>query len=134
MRDYIFFHFTLFCLLYLVINEMSFAGAPFLTNDPEPLPYHHMKVYFYSSADNSPVSDTVNVPALQLKFSALSDLELQTLLPVVDYVPHQASQKHAYGYGDTALVFKYRFIHETDTMPQVAFHPIFEMPTGNQKR
>jgi hypothetical protein len=36
-----------------------------------------------------------------------------------------------YGYADTELGFKYRFVHETDSMPQIGIFPLVELPTGN---
>jgi hypothetical protein len=37
-----------------------------------------------------------------------------------------------FGYADTELGIKYRFLHETDTLPQVGFFPLVELPTGNR--
>jgi hypothetical protein len=116
----------------LLLNKHVLAGAPFLTNDPEPIPYKTWKLYVYSSLDDSPVATTTNLPATQIKISVSPDLELQTIIPVVNYKPHVGAS--AYGFGDAAIVFKYRFIHETNNLPQVAFHPIFEIPTGDKNR
>ena len=35
-----------------------------------------------------------------------------------------------YGLGDTEIGMKYRFIHETDTTPQVGTFPIMHIPTA----
>ena len=40
----------------------------------------------------------------------------------------------ARGYGDTELGVKYRFIQETDTLPQIGIFPMVELPTGNADR
>ena len=39
-----------------------------------------------------------------------------------------------YGYGDTELGAKYRFIQETNWIPQVGTFPLIELPTGNDER
>ena len=36
-----------------------------------------------------------------------------------------------YGYGDTELGVKFRFLHETDYLPEAAIFPLLEVPTGN---
>jgi hypothetical protein len=37
-----------------------------------------------------------------------------------------------YGPGDTELGVKYRFVHESDTLPQVGAFPLMELPTANE--
>lgn len=126
------FFFAVFIIFILLFTNTVFAAAPFITNDPEVLPYHHWKFYLFSSGDESPVATTINIPAIQFKFAALHDLELQTIAPIVAYLHAQTG--NAYGLGDTAFVVKYRFVHETAYQPQIAFHPIIEVPTGNKNR
>ena len=42
----------------------------------------------------------------------------------------QHGSRH-YGYGDTELGAKYRFVQETSRLPQVGIFPLLEIPTGN---
>lgn len=37
----------------------------------------------------------------------------------------------SFGYGDTLLGLKYRFLHESEDWPQAAFYPQMYLPTGN---
>jgi hypothetical protein len=46
--------------------------------------------------------------------------------------PEGASSQ--YGYGDTELGIKYRFIQETDYIPQVGIFPMIELPTGDSDK
>src|SRR5439155_20936053 len=39
-----------------------------------------------------------------------------------------------YGYGDTEVGAKIRFLRETKDHPQAALYPAFEIPTGNEKK
>jgi hypothetical protein len=39
-----------------------------------------------------------------------------------------------YGLGDVELGFKYRFIKETSSIPQVGIFPMVDIPTGNQNK
>jgi len=43
----------------------------------------------------------------------------------------RTGEGEAYGYSDTELGVKYRFIEESDNSPQVGIFPMIEIPTGN---
>lgn len=118
--------------LCLIFSINSFAGPPFLTNDPEPIPEKTWKLYLFSMTDSSPVATTAAVPAIQFKYGAVTDLEIQTIVSGAEYSP--TVNGNSYGLSDSAFVIKYRFVHETKTIPQIAFHPFIEFPTGNEKR
>jgi hypothetical protein len=40
----------------------------------------------------------------------------------------------AYGYGDTELGAKFRFVHEGEFVPQIGTFPLAELPTGDSAR
>ena len=40
----------------------------------------------------------------------------------------------SYGYGDTELGVKYRFIHEGDWLPEIGTFPLLEVPSGSHAR
>jgi len=52
---------------------------------------------------------------------------MQALAP-----PAQGTRQ--YGYGDTEVGAKHRFIQETDVSPQVGFFPLLAIPTGSAHR
>ena len=37
----------------LALAATAFAGPPFLTDDPEPVPYKHWELYLFSTVDAS---------------------------------------------------------------------------------
>ncbi len=39
-----------------------------------------------------------------------------------------------FGYGDTEIGIKYRFVHETDVLPAIGMFPLVEIPTGDQDK
>src|SRR5262249_42763697 len=47
---------------------------------------------------------------------------------------HARGASAHYGYGDTELGFKYRFIHEGEYLPQFAIFPQWNLPTGSGSR
>lgn len=110
----------------------SFAGAPFFTDDPELVDYQHWEALLYSSnyITTSPASGYLQLPSLELDWGAFPNVTLHLAIPAQGYVSPKPSNT-TFGIGDTELGFKYRFIDETEIIPQFAFAPLFELPTGN---
>ena len=116
----------------LIINKVAFAGPPFLTDDPEPVDYHHYEIYLFSILDknNVPVEEPqLQSPAIEMNWGALPNLQLHLIVPYAWSLPPAAPAAH--GIGDIEVGFKYRFIQETSNRPQVAIFPLFELHTGN---
>jgi hypothetical protein len=47
---------------------------------------------------------------------------------------HSTTGTTTYGYGDTELGVKYRFVEESATRPMVGTFPLVEIPTGDRQR
>jgi len=120
------------CLLCTLVPAASLAGPPFRTDDPEPVEYKHWEVYLASqgSSDQNEVSRTA--PHVEINYGILPNVQLHLLAPF-EYVKPEG-QPSQYGYGDTELGVKFRFIQETDSCPQVGTFPIFILPTGNEDK
>jgi hypothetical protein len=108
------------------------AGPPFLTDDPEPIEYHHSEAYAFSTIDATADGKTMQFPAAEFNTSPLPDVHLHLVVPMTLNRPDQGEQ-HS-GLGDTEVGIKYRFVHETDTLPQVGIFPMVELPSGNADR
>ena len=67
-----------------------------------------------------------------MNYGILPDVYLH-LQPQAAYEKPTDGKGH-YGFGDTEIGAKWRFIHETDWMPQIAFYPMLELPTGSSAR
>ena len=59
----------------------------------------------------------------------ISNVQLHIVAPL-GYV--RTSGGTHYGYSDTEIGVKYRFVEETETMPQIGSFPLIEIPTGNE--
>ena len=116
-------------LIILFVAE-AFAGPPFKTDDPEPVDYLHWEFYIASLQQFNNHESDVTSPHFELNYGALPDMQLHFLAPL-EYV-HSADGTH-YGYSDTELGIKYRFVEETETTPQIGVFPLVELPTGNQR-
>jgi hypothetical protein len=113
----------------LLISTAARAGPPFLTDDPEPLEYRHSEAYAFSTIDATADGKTMQFPAAEFNTSPYPDVHLHLVIPMTLSTPVEGDQH--YGFGDTEVGVKYRFVHETDTLPQVGIFPMAELPSGN---
>ncbi|MGA2605005.1 MAG: hypothetical protein ABSG14_12325 [Verrucomicrobiia bacterium] len=115
----------------LALVGNTYGGPPFVTDDPEPVDYQHWEFYI-ASQDSEITGDWSGTgPHFELNYGVISNVQLHLIAPLAYDVP-PAGSAH-YGYGDTELGVKFRFIQETDRMPQVGVFPLLEVPTGSAK-
>ena len=67
----------------------------------------------------------------EVNYGAISNLQLHLIAPPEFSAPSGAATH--YGYGDTELGVKYRFVQETTYCPQIGVFPLLEAPTGDEK-
>ncbi len=113
----------------IVLNSLQvFAGPPYNTDDPEPTPYKHWEYYIstINNAQGGVYSGTL--PHLEFNYGIIPNMQIHLLLPLnYSYGNHLPFH---YGYGDTELGFKYRFVKESDKIPEIGTFPIFLVPTA----
>lgn len=107
----------------------ALAGPPFLTDDPEPVDYQHWEFYLGSQHTETSGGWTGTAPHFELNYGVAPNVQLHFIAPLIYDAPSGGSA--LYGYGDSELGVKFRFIQETEKMPQVALFPLLEIPTGN---
>jgi len=107
----------------------ALAGPPFVTDDPEPVEYRHWEFYVASQNTKTAGGWSGTAPHFEVNYGVLSNVQLHLIAPVAYDAPAQGSQH--YGYGDSEIGVKYRFIQGTDRLPQVGIFPLLEVPTGN---
>lgn len=66
------------------------------------------------------------MPHFEVNYGVVPDVQLHLLLPI-NYSSFQGNS--SYGYASTEIGVKYRFVKETESMPQVGIFPIAEVPT-----
>ena len=101
-------------------------------DDPEPADYKHGEFYFASQYIHSDDAKSATLPHLEFNYGVLPNMHLHLIAPF-QYVKPEGEDSQ-YGYGDTELGIKYRFIQETDKIPMVGTFPIVLIPTGDQKK
>lgn len=117
--------------LLVALGTSLWAGPPFHTDDPEPVELGHLELYLFAAGVRAQGSSGAG-PALEFNYGILPDTQFHLVVPwAYDRPRGQPSQG---GMGDTELGVKFRFLHETATLPQIGVFPLVELPTGNPDR
>ncbi len=106
------------------------AGPPFLTDDPEPVEYQNWEFYIASMHTQTADGWSGTAPHIEVNYGVITNVQLHLIAPLAYNAP--SDDKSHFGYGDTELGAKIRFIQETDHLPQVGIFPLLEVPTGNE--
>ncbi len=111
----------------------ALAGPPYTTDDPEPVELRHWELYL-ATGDQWSHDDgwSGTSPHVEVNYGAAPDLQLHVIAPVAWARPPGGPAR--FGYGDTELGAKYRFVHETESVPQIGTFPLVEVPTGDGAR
>lgn len=109
--------------------ESNTRADQYLTDTPQTMDYGQVEADFYSDITKIKKDSTIRAPAFETNIGVMTDFQVRLNMPVTaSIVPHK---KTTYGYGDGDIGFKYRFIHETEILPQVAFYPKLTFPSGD---
>src|SRR5450432_2682101 len=103
----------LITLCVILVGNAS-AGPPFLTDDPEPVDYQHWEFYLASMDFKTADDWSGTAPHVEVNYGVISNVQLHVIAPLAYDAP-SVGPAH-YGYGDTELGIKFRFIQETDWM------------------
>ncbi len=117
---------------FLAFSTTAFAGPPFLCDDPEPVEYRHWEAYLFGTVDRTTRGTQTQGPAVEVNYGAAPDLQAHVIFPWAATFPDDG--RSASGIGDSEIGLKYRFVHETDRVPQIGLFPMLEVPTGDADR
>lgn len=117
-------------LAFLSLTALNaLGGPPFLTDDPVPVDYQHWEFYIGTQATKTSDGWAGTAPHVELNYGVVPNVQLHLIAPLAYDAP--ATGHSHYGYGDTELGIKYRFLEETGWLPQAGIFPMLEIPTGN---
>ena len=117
----------LFSSIFFLTTMKVNAGPPFQTDDPEPVEYKHWEYYLSSINTRQSNVWSGTLPHFEINYGAAPNLQIHLLIPFNYSLPDR--QNMQYGYGYTEFGVKYRFVKETDNLPQIGTFPILEIPT-----
>ena len=124
--------FPLIFLLYFVLlfnSNITIAGPPYDTDDPEPVALRCWELYLSSHSSYNRTFAQGTLPHFEVNYGVIKDVQLHLITPLA--FNYENAGKNNYGIGDIEVGIKYRFIKETKYRPQIGIFPISEIPTGN---
>ena len=105
---------VLLCLFFPIVLQ---AGPPFNTDDPEPVDFHHWEIDLASILNHDSSGWSGTRPHVEINYGALPNLHLHIITPLA-FVTSRSGPSY-FGYGDTELGAKYRFIKQGNYTPDV---------------
>ena len=122
----------LLSIVALLDPEDAFAGPPYVTDDPFPTEYKHFEIFLASEYSRNVNGKGGTLPHLEVNYGPAPDVQIGFTIPYTWNQDNGASRES--GLGDIEVSGKYQFIHETKTVPAVAFFPSYKSHTGDDNR
>jgi hypothetical protein len=117
-------------LVVLAVSSKASAGPPYVTDDPEPVEYRHWEMYLASQSFHDKDGWTGTAPHFEVNYGIVPDVQLHVIAPLAYSIPDAGPR--AYGYGDTELGVKFRFVQERTWVPMIGTFPFLEVPSGSR--
>ncbi len=120
----------------IIYSSKAHAGPPFQTDDPDPVAYHHFEMYAFAASDSTGKNaggTGLQIPAYEMNYGVVPNVQLHLILPLSATFPPGGGPVE-YGFGDTELGAKIRFVKEMKHVPEMGIFPFFELPSGNADR
>jgi hypothetical protein len=119
-----------FGLAAFLVTWKASAGPPYTTDDPEPVEYRHWELYLASQSFHDTDGWTGTAPHVEVNYGVVPNVQLHVIAPLAYSIPDR--EPRAYGYGDTELGVKFRFIQELKWIPMIGTFPLLEVPSGSR--
>jgi hypothetical protein len=120
---------TVVAISLLLFCGYSYAGPPYITDDPVPTDLGHWEDYLFVTGVTDP-GTIAGQAGVELNYGAAKDLQLSVTLPL----NYDNADSLRTGSGDLLLGAKYRFLEHTDGswLPDVAFFPQLSLSTESR--
>lgn len=102
----------------VVLARPAVAGPPFVSDDPEPTPYHQFEIYTFNNGTNTR-DGTSGETGIDFNYGAAPDLQLTATLPAG--FDQSGAGGTRFGMSNIELAAKYRFLHQDTFGLDVAF-------------
>jgi hypothetical protein len=113
----------------IILTALSaFAGPPYMTDDPDPVPYHHWEFYTFFASDKTAASNAYSGPAFEINNGVAPNTQVHLIIPEA----YSAQDGISFmGMGDIELGVKFRFQPEKRAAPEIGVFPLMELSTGD---
>jgi hypothetical protein len=126
-----------FCKLsfYFIVSlytHSSIAGAPYLTDDPEPVTYQKWEVNYALSKTWRNDSESAAIPSIDINYGFAPNFQLHVQ---PRYSFEESNSKGRFGLDNTEIGIKYRFVdqEQNDSDFMLGVYPKLLLPTGNDR-
>lgn len=116
-------------LLSVILSTRAMCGPPFRTDDPQPVDFRHWEFYLASAQEFDRRESQATLPHFEINYGILPNTQIHLVAPL-EYIHSESGTQ--YGYSNTELGIKYRFLQETDRSPQIGIFPLVEIPTADK--
>jgi hypothetical protein len=100
----------------VLVCNLAWAGAPFVTDDPETPPFKHFEIYLSANYIDDLMGGHGGFPSLEINYGCLPQTECHMLM--VNTFLYPPGKPVRFGYGDTELGIKHILLEETDKVVQ----------------
>ncbi|MFM9914102.1 MAG: hypothetical protein ACKVN9_11265 [Methylophilaceae bacterium] len=109
----------------------AWAGAPFVTDDPEPVEVKHLEVNLAVNMSRSQGETSVGAPGIDINYGLLPDVQIHGQPKLTYERTHDGSH---YGIDNTEIGVKYRFFNRQyrDSTWMAGVYPMLMIPTGDK--
>jgi hypothetical protein len=115
-------------IVLVVLPRPATAGPPFVSDDPEPTPYHQFEIYTFNNGTNTR-DGTGGETGIDFNYGAAPDLQLTATLPAG--FNQSAADGTSFGLSNIELAAKYRFLHQNTFGLDVAVFPRVFLLSGS---
>ena len=123
---------NLLTIVLLAFSWPAFAGAPFVTDDPEPVAEGKWEVNYAISKVWAHHSQSTTVPNIDINYGLTKNIQLH-VQPSYSY--QKVGDNKQSGFNNTEIGMKYCFLHQEQdgTEFMLGVYPKLQLPTGDQK-
>jgi Putative MetA-pathway of phenol degradation len=104
------------------------AGPPFLTDDPEPVDFHHAEINLIGQQTRAATGRAGSASG-EVNLGCAAETQCHVAVPIA--FDHPAGGPSQEGLGDVELGVKYRFVDRPDNGWSAAVYPTMDLPTGD---
>lgn len=117
----------------MLYTTLSYAGPPFVTDDPDPVEPGMWEINFAVTATHASGQTIAAAPLVDANFGVAPGAQLH-FQPQRTY--SDAGPRHSAGIGDTEVGLKYRLTAQNDDPAawMISAYPLYEIPTGDANR
>ena len=118
-------------ILLVGASTAAVAGPPFLTDDPEPVDFHHVKFNVIGQQISSAIGHAGSVSG-EVNVVCAAETQCHFALPVS--FERRVDSGSLSGLGDVEFGVKYRFLGRSNDVWSAAVYPTVDLPSGDEGR